>query len=259
MKHSPFLLAAFIAVFLFLLGPFLIVLIASFSGDSSMTFPPNGFSLQWFHKVLEVTMFRDAFWTSLQLALAATVTALLLGTPVAYALVRFNFRGQNIVEVLFSLPAIVPELVLGFGLLQYFALRMNVPIFPGLYFGHSAILFPYAVRVVSTSLRNFDPAIEEAAISLGASRVKSFLLVVMPNLRAAFLAAFILAFITSFNNVSVSLFLTGPGVTTLPIQMLAYMEMYFDPTIAALSSIIIVITFAIVQTAERAFGISQHI
>lgn len=259
MRRSPLLLSACILVFTFLLGPFLIILIASFSGDSSMTFPPNGFSLQWFQKVLEVTMFRDAFWTSLQLAIAATATALALGTPVAYALVRFHFRGQNVIEVLFSLPAIVPELVLGFGLLQYFALRMNVPIFPGLYFGHSAILFPYAVRVVSTSLRNFDSAIEEAAISLGASRLTSFLLVVMPNLRAAFLAAFILAFITSFNNVSVSLFLTGPGVTTLPIQMLAYMEMYFDPTIAALSSIIIAITFIIVQTAERAFGISQHI
>jgi putative spermidine/putrescine transport system permease protein len=259
MRRSPLLLAAFIIVFTFLLGPFLIILIASFSGDASMAFPPKGFSVQWFRKVLEVRMFRDAFWTSLQLAVASTITALALGTPVAYALVRFHFRGQNLVEILFSLPAIVPELVLGFGLLQYFALRANVPIFPGLYFGHTAILFPYAVRVVSTSLRNFDPAIEEAAISLGASRLKSFLLVVMPNLRAAFLAAFILAFITSFNNVSVSLFLTGPGVATLPIQMLAYMEMYFDPTIAALSSIIIVITFAIVQTAERAFGISQHI
>lgn len=259
MKHSPILLIAFAIVFTFLLGPFLIIFIASFSGDASMAFPPKGVSLQWYQKVLEVRMFRDAFWTSLQLAIASTVTALVLGTPVAYALVRFHFRGQNLVEILFSLPVIVPELVLGFGLLQYFALRANIPIFPGLYFGHTAILFPYAVRVVSTSLRNFDAAIEEAAISLGASRAQTFLLVVMPNLRAAFLAAFILAFITSFNNVSVSLFLTGPGVATLPIQMLAYMEMYFDPTIAALSAIIIVITFVIVQIAERTFGISQHI
>lgn len=259
MNKSPVLIAAFVIAFTFLLGPFLVILITAFSGDSSMAFPPNGLSLEWFQKVLDVRMFRDSFSTSLGLGLAATATVLLLGTPVAYALVRFQFRGRDILEILFSLPVIVPELVLGFALLRYFVLFSNMPILLGLYLGHSAILFPYAVRVVSGSLRNFDPAIEEAAVSLGAPRWRSFLLVVMPNLRAAFLATFILAFITSFNNVSVSLFLTGPGINTLPIAMLGYMEQYFDPTIAALSSIIIILTFAIVQIAERALGISRMV
>ena len=129
----------------------------------------------------------------------------------------------------------------------------------GLYFGHTAILFPYTVRVVSASLRNFDPSVEEAAISLGSSRLHTFFAVVLPNVRSGFVAAFILAFITSFNNVPISLFLTGPGVATLPIQMLVYMEYYFDPTIAALSSILIVITVVIVQTAEKLLGISQYV
>jgi len=259
MNKSPILLAIFVIAFTFLLGPFLIILITSFSGDSSMAFPPEGFSLEWFAKVLAVRSFRDSFWISLQIALGATLTVVVLGTPVAYALVRFHFPAQDLVEVLFSLPVIVPELVLGFALLRYFVLFSNISIILGLYLGHTAILFPFAVRVISTSLRNFDPAIEEAAISLGASRLRSFVLVVMPNLRAAFLATFILTFITSFNNVSVSLFLTGPGITTLPISMLGYMEQYFDPTIAALSSIIIVITFTIVQTAERTLNLSRHI
>jgi putative spermidine/putrescine transport system permease protein len=259
MNKSPVVIAIFIIAFTFLLGPFLVILITAFSGDSSMAFPPNGFSLEWFQKVLAVRSFRDAFWISLGLGAASTTSVILLGTPVAYALVRFNFRGRDLVEVLFSLPVIVPELVLGFALLRYFVLFGNLPILMGLYLGHTAILFPFAVRVVSTSLRNFDPAIEEAAISLGASRLRSFLLVVLPNLSAAFLATFILAFITSFNNVSVSLFLTGPGITTLPISMLGYMEQYFDPTIAALSSVLIVITFVIVQLAERLLGISRMV
>ncbi len=259
MNKSPVLIALFIIAFIFLLGPFLVILITAFSGDSSMAFPPNGFSMVWFQKVLDVRMFRDAFWTSLELGVAATVSVLILGTPVAYALVRFNFAGRDVLEVLFSLPVIVPELVLGFALLRYFVLFSNMPIIVSLYLGHTAILFPYAVRVVSGSLRNFDPAIEEAAISLGAPRWRSFLLVVMPNLSSAFLATFILAFITSFNNVSVSLFLTGPGVNTLPIAMLGYMNQYFDPTIAALSSIIIVITLAIIQVGERALGISRMV
>jgi len=134
-----------------------------------------------------------------------------------------------------------------------------MPIIVGLYLGHTAILLPYTVRVVSASLRNFDPDVEEAAVSLGSSRLFAFLSVILPNIRAGVVAAFILAFITSFNNVPVSVFLTGPGVATLPIQMLVYMEYYFDPTIAALSSIIIVITIVIVQTAEKLLGISRYV
>ena len=155
--------------------------------------------------------------------------------------------------------AAILSLVIGFALLRFFIYVSNIPISAGLYLGHTAILLPYTVRVVSASLRNFDLFVEEAAISLGASRFFAFVSVILPNIQAGVVDAFILAFITSFNNVPVSLFLTGPGVATLPIQMLVYMEYYFDPTIAALSSIIIVITVFIVQTAERLLGISQYV
>jgi putative spermidine/putrescine transport system permease protein len=161
--------------------------------------------------------------------------------------------------VLFSSPAIVPGLVIGFALLRFFVYVTAMPVFLGLYIGHTAILFPYTVRVISSSLYNLDPSIEEAAISLGASRLGTFIRVVLPNVRAGVVAAFILAFITSFNNVPISLFLTGPGVATLPIQMLVYMEYYFDPTIAALSSLIILFTILIVQGAERLLGISKYV
>lgn len=260
MKTSRAILAILVLVYIFLLGPFLIIFIASFGADSTLAFPPRGgFSLDWFVKVFTVRMFRDSFWTSLQIAVAATLTALLLGIPVAYALVRFRFRGQDTLEVAFSSPAIVPGLVIGFALLRYFVLVSDFPVLLGLYLGHTAILFPYTVRVVSGSLRNLELAIEEAAISLGASRLRSFLLIVLPNVRAGIVAAFILAFITSFNNVPVSLFLTGPGVATLPIQMLIYMEYYFDPTIAALSSLLIVFTVAVVLLTERTLGLSSRI
>jgi putative spermidine/putrescine transport system permease protein len=246
-------------VLLFLLGPFVIIFIASFGAESTLSFPPQGFSLEWFEKVFSVRMFRDSFVTSLQVALLGTATALLLGIPAAYALVRFDFPGKDTIEVLFSSPAIVPGLVVGLALLRFFVLVSGLPVFAGLYLGHTAILFPYAVRVVSSSLRNLDPSMEEAAQSLGASRARSFLLITLPNIRSGILAAFILAFITSFNNVPISLFLTGPGVATLPIQMMLYMEYYFDPTIAALSTILIVFTVLIVQGMERALNISTHL
>ena len=135
----------------------------------------------------------------------------------------------------------------------------GIDVLLGLYLGHAAILFPYTVRVISASLRNLDSSIEDAAMSLGASRFKMFILVVLPNIRSGIVAAFILAFITSFNNVPISLFLTGPGVATLPIQMMLYMEQYFDPTIAALSTILIFFTVVIIQGMERVLKISAQI
>jgi len=259
MKKSTALLIFIILVYTFLIGPFLIIFLASFGSEELMTFPPKGFSLKWFHKVFTIVMFRDAFWSSLKIALGSTASALILGAPIAYALVRFKFPGQNFIEVIFSSPAIIPGLVIGFALLRFFVLLTNLPILLGLYIGHTAILLPYTVRVISSSLRNFDISIEEAAVSLGASRLKSFFIVILPSIKTGVVASFILAFITSFNNVPVSLFLTGPGVATLPIQMLVYMEYYFDPTIAALSSILIVFTVLIVQSAEKLIGISKYV
>jgi len=259
MKTSWGTLLVLILVFLFLLGPFVILFVASFGKEASLVFPPKGFSLFWIQKVLGMRMFRDAFTTSLWLAIASTVTALMLGIPVAYAFVRFPFVGKAAIEVLFTSPVIVPGLVIGFSLLHFFVLLGNLPIILGLFLGHTAILFPYTVRVVSASLNNFDPSIEEAAVSLGASRWKAFFRIVLPNTRSGITAAFILAFITSFNNVPVSLFLAGPGVNPLPIQMLTYMEYYYDPTIAALSTLLILLTVLIVQVAEKTLGLSKFL
>lgn len=258
MKNSKFLIAVLVLMLIFLIGPFIIIIISSFSSDAIMRFPPRGFSLQWYGKVLNIAMFRTTFWMSLKVGIAATLTALILGVPVAYTNIRYRYPGKGTVELFFSSPAIVPGLVIGFALLRFFIYVTRIPILTGLYLGHTAILFPYTVRVVSASLRNFDPAVEEAAVSLGSSKVHAFFTVVLPNIRSGLVAAFILAFITSFNNVPISLFLTGPGVATLPIQMLIYMEYYFDPTISALSSILIVLTVMVVQGAEKLLGISKY-
>ncbi|HCG63639.1 MAG: spermidine/putrescine ABC transporter ATP-binding protein [Spirochaetae bacterium HGW-Spirochaetae-4] len=259
MKNSKILILITALVFIFLIGPFIMIFLTSFSSDSIMRFPPKGFTLAWYTKALNIEMFRTTFWVSLKTGLAATATALILGVPVAYANIRFNYRGKNALELLFSSPAIVPGMVIGFSLLRFFVYVSNIPIGIGLYLGHTAILFPYTVRVVSSSLRNFEGDIEQAAISLGSTPLHAFFAVVLPNIQSGLVAAFILAFITSFNNVPVSLFLTGPGVATLPIQMLSYMEYYYDPTISALSSIIIVLTVIVVQSAEKLLGISKYV
>ena len=125
--------------------------------------------------------------------------------------------------------------------------------------GHTALLVPYTVRVVSASLTNLRQDIDEAAITLGATRLQVFTKVILPNVRGAIAAAFILSFITSFNQVPVSLFLTGPGVSTLPIEMLAYMESTFDPSIAALSTLLVVFTVIVVFITEKLLGITKYV
>lgn len=259
MRNIKFTNVILYLLLFFLLGPFLIIFMASFGKEATLAFPPQGFSLDWFQVVFKSQMFRDSFLTSFQVAALATITALIMGIPAAYALVRFQFPGKNTLEIIFSSPAIVPGLVVGLALLRFFVLVSNLPVIAGLFLGHTAILFPYTIRVVSGALRNLDPSIEDAAQSLGASRLRSFIAVTLPNIQSGIIAAFILAFITSFNNVPISLFLTGPGVATLPIQMMLYMEYNYDPTIAALSTVLIAFTVIIILGMERALNITAHI
>jgi putative spermidine/putrescine transport system permease protein len=256
---SRWMYLSLVILYSFLLGPFIIIFMASFGENANLALPPQGFTLDWFANVFETSQFIDSFWVSLQLGLSSTIVSLVMGMPVAYALTRFHFAGSGMVETVFSAPILVPGLVIGFAMLNFFVLLGDMQVMTGLFIGHTAILFPYSVRVISASLRNLDPYVEDAAVSLGANRLRGFLLVVLPNMQAGIAAAFVLGFITSFNNVPVSLFLSGPGVTTLPVSMLSYLEYYFDPTIAALSTLLVIFTVVLVQTAERLLGLSQFV
>ena len=128
-----------------------------------------------------------------------------------------------------------------------------------LFLAHTALVLPYAVRVVTATLENLRTDIEEAAVLLGCTRLQAFTKAVLPNIKSGILAAFILGFVTSFNQVPVSLFLSGPGVRTLPIDMLAYMEITYDPSVAALSALLAFMSIAIVYIAERTLGFSRYV
>lgn len=256
-KESKVLLFITVLVYLFLLGPFLIVIIAAFGAQETLMFPPKSFSMKWFVNVFRVSMFLEGFKISILLAIVGTFIALLLGIPASYALVRHNFPGKGFLKNLCLSPIIVPGLVLGFALLQYLVLVLKTSTMISLFIGHIVLLIPYTVRVISASLMNFGRDVEDAAVSLGANRLRAFLKVVLPNIRSGIIAACTLSFITSFNNIPISLFLSGPGVTTLPIQMLLYIEYYYDPTIAALSTLLIIFTVGLVQLTERTVGLSN--
>ena len=250
------LTAVALLVYVFLLTPMAIVAATAFSDTEFLAFPPQGLTLRWFANVFEVSAFMDSFWISAQLAVGGTLLSLLVGIPAAYALSRFRVPMPRALRTFFVLPILVPEVVFGFSALSAINLAFQIPVFPTLLIAHTIIVLPYSVRVVSASLANFDFAAEEAAISLGAGRLEAFFRIVLPNVRSGVIAAFILAFITSLNNVPVSLFLTGPGISTLPIQMLSYVEYFFDPTIAAVSVLLMVMTIGVMVVVERTLGLS---
>ena len=248
-----------VLVMAFLLGPFIVVFVAGFSAEETLRFPPQQYSLRWLAHVFTVEGFQRSFVTSAVVALGSTVLALAFGVPVAYALSRYQFRGADVVRALLTMPLIVPGIIVGLALLNYGVLVLDLPVTFSLLVGHTTLLIPYAVRVVSSSLANLRVDIDDAAVTLGATRLQAFFKVVLPNIQGGVAAASVLAFITSFNQVPVSLFLTGPGVSTLPIEMMAYMETSYDPSIAAISTLLVLFTIALVAGTEKLLGISKYV
>ena len=243
----------------FLIGPFIIIIFAGASAGEALAFPPDGLSLKWYLKVFTIESFRDSFLLSLFLAIFGTVAALLLGVPAAYALNRYDLPGAETIRTIVAAPIIVPGIIVGLALLRYLVVPLDFTVTMALFMAHTALVLPYAVRVVSSSLNNLRADMEEAAVLLGCTRMQAFTKVVLPNIRGGVLAAFILGFVTSFNQVPVSLFLSGPGVKTLPIDMLAYMEITYDPSVAALSALLAFMSLAIVFVAERLLGFSRYV
>lgn len=256
-NNSSKLLTLFvILVYIFLFAPLLIIVVTAFGSGDYMAFPPKGISLRWFSVVFKSKTFMTTLLISTEIAVFATVIALIIGVPAAYALNRNNYRGKDFLKNIFLSPIMIPGIVLGFALFRFVFIKLHISIFLSLLVGHIVIVIPYVIRVVGASLEGLDYSIEEAAMSLGASRIKSFFKVIFPNIFSGIIAAFMLSFINSFNNVPVSIFLTGPGVSTLPISMMNYVEYNYNPAVSALSVVLMIITVAIMFVIEKTLGLS---
>ena len=175
--------------------------------------------------------------------------------PAAYAINRYRFPGKNLVKTLFLSPVLIPCIVLGFIMLRYVVNQWKLSVIPSLLIGHTLLSVPYVMRVITSSLANFDFAVEEAASSLGASRGYAFFHIVLPNIKSGIASACVMAVINSFNNVSLSTFLTAPGVSMLPIEIMGYVEYHFDPTIAALATVMMLVTLGVMLLIEKTLGL----
>ena len=254
--------AAGISLAYILLPIFFVIWLAFFTQEIP-SFPPEGYSLKWFRAILDNDRFVSGFLLSLRVAVVSTLIGLAIGVPAAVCLVRGHFPGREAVNNLLLLPLIVPGIVLGIALFVFHVeaeIKTGWPILgslAGLIAGHVLIAIPWTVRLITASLAGMDRTIEEAAESLGANRFTTFRRVTLPGILPGIVAAALFSFIASFGNLEMSLFLVGPGRTTLPIAILQYLEWKIDPTIAAASVVQIAIIAAAMLITDRFVKLTQ--
>jgi putative spermidine/putrescine transport system permease protein len=241
-------------VILCMLMPLIVVVGASFNAGGEIAFPPKGFSFRWYVNAFQRERFLSGFRFSLQLAVVTTLLSLVIGMLCSLALVRFRFKGRDAVATFLNSPLMVPQVVLGMAVLILFSQVGLVSSVLSLGVLHLVLTLPYTVRVLSASLVRFPVSIEEAAVIHGASRVKAFLLVTIPCIKPGLVAATIFAFVTSFDNFTASQFLVW-NQTTLPVEIYAYALIETDPTVCAISTMLILATIAVVVLAERWVGL----
>ena len=257
LRKNKWLTMLAILVFLFLFLPLIIIVVTSFGTEAIITFPIKGFTIDWYIMALTSKAFISSLQLSLIIGVVATLIALIVGIPSAYVLSRDRFKGKKFLNTFFLSPTLIPGIVVGYSIFQMIVVNLRLPIIPGLIIGHFLISVPYVIRVVGSSMEQVDVSIEEAAWTLGCTKKRAFVIVLLPNIVSGIFAAFMLAFVNSFNNVPVSMFLSGPGVTMLPTTLLSYMEFNYDPSVSALSVILMFVTIGVMVVIEKSTGLAS--
>jgi putative spermidine/putrescine transport system permease protein len=235
---SAVLLSIYSALaFIFLLGPLVVVVLVSFTPSTYLNWPPSGFSLRWYQDFWSDPIWLTSAWLSLRVALLTTLTAMCLGLTAAYGLERFRPPGKEFMRVLFLAPLILPVVLIGASLFDFESrLRLDGTI-PGYVIGHTVLALPFTVILLSTALRNLGPELEEAARTLGAAAPRAFIAVTVPAIAPSLLAAALFAFVTSWDEAVVALFLSRVD-TTLPVHLFEFLRVQLRPTIAAISTVL---------------------
>jgi putative spermidine/putrescine transport system permease protein len=242
------------ALYIFLLLPLLIVVVASFSPTQSNTYAISQASLRWYREFFASDGFMNAFKFSLWLAAVASASATLIGFVTAYGIVRFLGRAREVGQALAMLPMMVPHILISLSLLLLLT-QLPIPELSALLVGHVLICLPFTIAGIIASLESVDPDLEAAAHTLGAPRWRVLVEVTIPLIAPGVLSALIFAFIVSFGDVYIALFLSGPGTTTLPIEIFSYIQWESSPVVAAITTIQIVLIIVFGLVIERLVGL----
>jgi len=242
------------AVLLFLIAPVIIILIVSFSGADYLSFPPPYLSLRWYQRFLGTPSWRQAIVVSTQVAVLTMLFATALGLLAALALVRGRFRGKGVIYAVLLSPLIVPTIITAIGLYFFFVrLKATGSIF-AMALGHTVLALPVVVIIMAAALQGFDIRLEQAALSLGASRLTALRRITLPLILPGLLSAALFAFLTSFDELLIPLFLSGVEVQTLTVRVWNSLVLEVDPTIAAVSSFLIGVTTVVLGASALLRG-----
>ncbi len=251
-------LAVYLVLFLlFIVLPIAAVIVVSFTEASHVSFPIRGFSLKWYARIWEYEPFIDSLVTSIELAFASAAMGALFGVPAALAVARSRSRWSQVVANLLLAPISVPAIVLGFALLYFLsALQLGIS-FLSLLITHTVVAVPYVSRTVLAVYRSMPPDLEEAAAILGASRWQTLRYTTLPVVRPGIFAGALFAVLISLDNLPLSFFFGSASTNTLPVVMLSYMQNQFDPSIAAISTVQILIAVAVLLVVNKVYGIDR--
>jgi putative spermidine/putrescine transport system permease protein len=244
-------------VYLFLIAPIAVVMLASLTTTNFVTFPPRGLTLAWYAAIFAHPEFVNSLTLSLVVGAGTALVAGTFGTLAAVAIVRERVAGAGLWLALLSSPLVIPTVVLGIALLQWFTIiALPAGVVP-LVIGHTVLALPYVVRLVCAGLAGIDPALERAAAGLGASPLQRLRRVTLPLIAPSVIAGGLFAFITSFDDLTVALFVVSTNVMTLPVRIYNYMQFNYDPLITSVSTVMIVLSIALVIIVERVIGVGR--
>ncbi len=252
--YSIGLAAFFAATVIYIVSPLIIVVITSFNSTAFGSFPPEGFSLRWYKQLLDRSEFARGFRNSLIVGLVSAVIAVIAGLMAAIALIRYRFRGADVVRSFFLSPIVVPKIVLG---LAFFILFVRIGIFGNLnslVLAHGVITFPFALAVLSGTLASLNSVLEEAAQDLGASQWQVIWYIIIPQTKVGMAVAGVFAFIISFDQIDMTLFLVRPRINTLPVELFLYSERDQDLTLTAVSTLLILFSAILLLIARPLVG-----
>ncbi|MBU8732149.1 MULTISPECIES: ABC transporter permease [Cytobacillus] len=248
---------ACLLVYIFLLAPILVVLLSSLTTTEYIVFPPEGLTLRWYTELIEHPEFMQSFTLSIIVAFGTAIISTAIGTLASLAVVRRQFKGKTAIVQLVGSPLLIPSVVFGVALLQFYS-WIGLAASPlALILGHIILTVPFVMRLVVASLVGFDRSIEQAALNLGAGPMKVFFQITLPIIKSGVIAGAIFAFITSFDDLTVALFIVSTDVVTLPVRIYTYMQYQYDPIITSVSSIMILFTVVLMLVIERVLGVGK--
>ncbi|HEJ2439582.1 TPA: ABC transporter permease [Burkholderia multivorans] len=258
MQRNGFAALAFHALFVaFIVAPLAAVMLVAFTDKGYISMPLDGASLRWFRAILDNGDIVSAFWLSVRLALVAATLGVALAVPAALAIARYRFPGRGALTSFFLSPMMIPAVVLGIAFLRFLSLLHLSGSFWALVAAHVVIVLPYALRLALSSAIGLDRDAERAALSCGASRFTAFRRVVLPMIRTGVAGGWVLSFIQSFDELTMTIFVATPGTTTLPVAMYNQIAQTIDPLVTSVSAVLIVGTVLLMLLLDRLVGLDR--